>query len=144
MRRPLIVCLILIMAGLAACTRSKEPHAGGPDNCAIGDGALADASFVIVTRPDAGDRVASGFQVTGCSRTFESTVNWRLLARDGSELNSGFTQGGGVDGPGTFSFQVTFTGAEREIGHLEVFDEDTSDGEGPPPGRTVLPLVLLP
>ena len=33
---------------------------------------------------------------------------------------------------------------ERQVGSLEVFEEDQSDGEGFPPGRTVLPLVLVP
>jgi hypothetical protein len=32
----------------------------------------------------------------------------------------------------------------RQIGHLEVFEEDVSGGEGFPPGHTVLPLVLRP
>jgi hypothetical protein len=34
--------------------------------------------------------------------------------------------------------------AGPKVGHLEVFEEDVSDGEGNPPGRTVLPLVLKP
>lgn len=114
------------------------------DNCANEDGALSDTSFVITTSPRAGDRVASGFAVKGCSRTFESTVNWRLLGRNGAELASGHTQGGGVDGPGPFSFTVTYSLPAQEVGHLEVFEEDVSDGEGFPPGRTVLPLVLKP
>ena len=41
-------------------------------------------------------------------------------------------------------FSVAFTIAEEQIGHLEVYEEDVSEGEGFPPGRTVLPLVLLP
>jgi len=82
--------------------------------------------------------------VTGCSRTFESTVVWRLLARNGTVLAKGFTTGGGVDNPGAFSFSVPYSLSERQIGHLEVFEEDASDGEGFPPGRTVIPLVLDP
>jgi Immunoglobulin-like domain of bacterial spore germination len=112
------------------------------DNCTNEDGAFNDASFVITTR--AGDRVTSGFAVKGCSRTFESTVYWRLVGRNGTELASGHTQGGGVDGPGAFSFTVTYSLPAQEIGHLEVFEEDVSDGEGFPPGRNVLPLVLKP
>ncbi len=88
--------------------------------------------------------MSSGFAVSGCSRTFESNVNYRLLARDGSVLAQGNTTGGGVDGFGPFSFNVTYNAAEQQIGHLEVFEEDASDGEGNPPGRTVLPLVLMP
>jgi hypothetical protein len=119
---------------------------GGPaaDACALDDGALDAAAFVIAIAPAAGERVSSGFEVAGCSRTFESTVVWRLLARDGTVLNQGHTTGGGVDGPAPFAFGVTYSVAERQVGHLEVFEEDASDGEGFPPGRTVLPLVLLP
>ena len=131
---------------LAGCETPGEPLAGPTpaDACAIQDGALADASFVIATAPTAGSRVSSGFPVQGCSRTFESTVVWRLLGRDGSLLADGTTQGGGVDGPGPFTFAVPFLVTERQLGHLEVFEEDVSDGEGFPPGRTVLPLVLQP
>lgn len=132
--------LALIMLTLPALANGgKGPVA---DNCANTDGALSEASFVIATTPRAGDRVNSGFGVAGCSRTFESNVQWRLTARDGTELAKGFTQGGGVDGPGPFSFTVNYSVTERNIGHLEVFEEDVSGGEGFPPGRTVLPLVL--
>ena len=137
------LCLLaLIMAPLPATANGDQGPAA--DNCSNADGALSDASFVIATTPLAGDRVNSGFAVSGCSRTFESNVQWRLLARDGTELAKGFTQGGGVDGPGPFSFTVTYSVAKRQIGHLEVFDEDVSNGEGFPPGRTMLPLVLRP
>ncbi|HSD92344.1 MAG TPA: Gmad2 immunoglobulin-like domain-containing protein [Methyloceanibacter sp.] len=129
----------ILVAALGGCGGTDVA-----DNCANADGALSDASFVITTAPRAGDRVASGFAVKGCSRTFESTVNWRLLGRNGSELASGHSQGGGVDGPGPFSFSVTYSVPAQEIGHLEVFEEDVSDGEGNPPGRNVLPLVLKP
>ena len=139
------------LLALAALIPTGPAHAMGgwggteaTDNCANTDGALNDASFVITTSPRAGDRVASGFAVAGCSRTFESTVNWKLIGRNGTELASGHTQGGGVDGPGPFSFTVTYSVPAQEIGHLEVFEEDASDGEGNPPGRTILPLVLKP
>lgn len=114
------------------------------DNCANDDGAFDEASFVIATKPEAGKRVESGFAVEGCSRTFEGNVQWKLLGRDGSVLASGNTQGGGVDGPGAFSFAVPYDVDARQIGHLEVFEEDVSDGEGFPPGHTVLPLILKP
>ena len=102
------------------------------DNCANDDGAFNEASFVIATEPAAGERVESGFEAKGCSRTFESDVQWKLIGRDGSVLASGNTQGGGVDGPGAFSFTVPYTVDARQIGHLEVFEEDVSDGEGFP------------
>jgi hypothetical protein len=135
----------LAIVGLAlagGCAAQGTPPAGGA--CDNADGALSDAAFVIATAPDAGARVSSGFEVSGCSRTFESNVVWRLLARDGAVLDQGNTPGGGVDGFGPFGFSVTFAVAEPQIGHLEVFEEDVSGGEGFPPGRTVLPLVLMP
>ena len=114
------------------------------DNCDNGDGAFNEAAFVIATEPEAGQRVTTGFDVEGCSRTFESNVQWKLVGADGSELASGNTQGGGVDGPGAFSFTIPYNVNAQQIGHLEVFAEDVSDGEGNPPGRTVVPLVLKP
>jgi len=126
---------------LAGCAASAG---GGEDVCTRPDGALDETAFVIATAPTAGARVSSGFAVSGCSRTFESTVVWRLHARNGSLLGQGTTTGGGVDGPGPFAFRVPFSVGERQVGTLEVFEEDASDGEGFPPGRTVLPLVLQP
>lgn len=137
-----LVSCALSFAAAPSVALADEVGAGG--NCANDDGALDAAAFVIATAPTAGERVVSGFAVTGCSRTFESTVQWRLVARDGMELARGFTQGGGVDGPGPFAFNVAYSLPARSLAHLEVFEEDVSNGAGPPPGRTVLPLVLLP
>ena len=143
-----------VVLGLAACAwvalaasaMAMGSMTGGSaaDNCDNADGALTDAAFVITTKPSAGDRVESGFQVLGCSRTSESNVNWKLIARNGTELARGNTQGGGVDGPGPFTFTVTYMADQPQVGHLEVFEEDASDGEGFPPGRTILPLILKP
>jgi hypothetical protein len=114
----------------------------GNGACEVGN--LDDlGAFVFVTSPAPGAQLFSGFTVTGCSRTFESTVNWRLLARDGSELASGFTMGGGVDGADRFSFNVTYSNpAGVEVGSLEVFEVDASGGEGLPSPRVVIPIVL--
>ena len=72
---------ILLAAGaLSACAAQEGPVAG----CDLGDPVLTASSFVIAKSPKAGDRVQSGFAVSGCSRTFESNVIWRLLAKDGS------------------------------------------------------------
>ena len=59
-------------------------------------------------------------------------MQWRLLDREGEELASGFAMGGGVDGPAPFVFDVEYEAAERQIAHLEVFEEDASGGEGLP------------
>jgi hypothetical protein len=116
-----------------------------PDVCSNADGALTDAAFVFVTRPRSGERVSSGFTVRGCSRTFESNVPWKLLDRSGAQLAAGSAMGGGVDGPGPFDFTVAYSVSERQIGHLEVSDEDASGGESSiKPVRNVIPLVLRP
>ena len=106
------------------------------------DDSLPDASLVIVSSPLSGAKVASGFQVTGCSRTFESNVQWRLLDRAGEVLASGHTSGGGIDGPAAFAFTVEYESAERQIATLEVYEEDVSEGEGFPPPRAIVPLAI--
>ena len=115
------------------------------DVCRNPDGALTDASFIFVTSPRSGERVSSAFIVRGCSRTFESNVPWRLFDESGAELASGFTLGGGISGPAAFSFSVNYAVPSRQIGHLEVVEDDPSGGEGPRTvTRNVIPLVLHP
>ena len=106
------------------------------------DDTLPDSALVIVRSPAGGDEVESGFLVSGCSRTFESNVQWRLLGRSGEVLSSGFTSGGGVFGPAPFRFSVEFAVAERQIALLEVFEGDVSEGEGYPPPRVVVPVII--
>ena len=106
------------------------------------DSTLPDAALVIVHSPESGATVSSGFGVSGCSRTHESNVVWQLLDRSGAVLAEGFTSGGGFDGPGEFSFTVEYESAERQLAHLEVFELDESDGEGFPPPRDIVPLLL--
>jgi hypothetical protein len=118
---------------------------GTADVCDNADGALTDASFIFVTSPRPGQRVSPGFTPRGCSRTFESNVPWRLVDVAGAELASGSTLGGGVDGVGPFSFIVSYSVGSRQIGHLEVLEDDPSGGEGTrKPTRNVIPLVLQP
>ena len=115
----------------------------------IGEGAFAcdadlpNAAMVIVRSPNSGDEVKNGFGVSGCSRTFESTVNWRLLDRTGKTIADGHTQGGGVDGPAPFNFTIVYELAERQLANLEVFEAKVSEGEGFPPPRDIVPVVLL-
>jgi len=138
--RTILAVTTTVALGGTAVTGAAEA-AGACD--AIAD-ALPDSAFVVATDPGAGAIVHPGFAVSGCSRSFEGTVNWRLLGRDGGVLAEGFTSGGGADGPAPFAFTVAFEIQATQIGHLEVFEIDASDGEGFPPGRTVLPLVLSP
>ena len=58
-------------------------------------------------------------------------------------LRRAITSGGGVDGPGAFSFTIEYETAERQPAHLEVFEVDASGGlEGYPPPRDIVPVVL--
>jgi hypothetical protein len=86
---PLILATVLFYGfkqAPAPAQQGTTPPAAVRDVGANADGALSDASFVFVESPLSGDRVSPGFPVTGASRTFESTVNWRLKAADGSEM----------------------------------------------------------
>ena len=134
----------LIMQAQPAIAMGSWVEGEETNNCNIADGALNEAAFVITTAPRAGDRVESGFAVAGCSRSFEGSVEWKLVGHDGSVIANGNTRGGGVDGPGAFAFTVPYSLEGVQVGHLEGFEEDASDGEGFPPGRTILPLVLKP
>ena len=55
-------------------------------------------------------------------------------------LAEGYTSGGGVDGPGAFSFAIEYETAERQVAQLEVFEVDASDGHEV--SLNVVPLVL--
>lgn len=135
----LVACTAAVLVlGLGGCRTAV-------DVCGNADGALSNGPFLFVSEPRSGERVSSGFTVRGCSRTFESNVPWTLLDASGAQLAAGSTTGGGVDGPGPFSFTVTYSVPERQIGHLEVSAEDASDGEATiKPVRNVIPLVLRP
>ncbi|MDH4107591.1 MAG: Gmad2 immunoglobulin-like domain-containing protein [Gammaproteobacteria bacterium] len=124
---------------LAACGSEPVP---ATNNCDVLDPLFADGAFVIVTAPVPGDSVAADFEVSGCSRTFESNVVWTLRGRDGRTLASGFTTGGGVDGAAAFAFTVSYGPTVREIGTLEVSEPAATEAEGYPPLRVVLPLAL--
>jgi hypothetical protein len=124
------------VAALAGCGGS-----GGKDGvCSNKDGALTGAGFVFVESPASGERVSSGFQVDGCSSTFEGTVVWRLAAKDGHTLARGSAQGGSQS-PGPFSFTVDYSTPARDIGRLTV-SSPLVTSEGFPPVTNVIPLVL--
>jgi hypothetical protein len=137
--------LVAILAGVASA--AALTGCGGASQsesavCANGDGGLDNKAFVFVEGPRSGERVLSGFRVTGCSSTFEANVNWRLRARDGHVLAKGFTQGGSQE-PRSFSFTVDYPIGERQIGHLDVYEPRITE-EGFPAVRNVVPLVLEP
>ena len=123
-------------AVLAGCSGGESAS----DLCADKDGVLKRSSFVFVDSPASGERVTSGFRVSGCSNTFEANVAWRLRARDGRKLATGFTQGGSRE-PGPFSFVVRYTIGAAEVGQLEVYEPSVTS-EGFPTVKNVMPLIL--
>jgi hypothetical protein len=130
--------LALASAVLAGCKGGESAS----EVCADNGGVVRRSSFVFVESPASGGRVASGFRVSGCSNTFEANVAWRLRARDGRKLASGFTQGGSRE-PGPFSFVVRYSIGAAEVGQLEVYEPSVTS-EGFPTVKNVMPLVLEP
>jgi Sporulation and spore germination/Immunoglobulin-like domain of bacterial spore germination len=109
----------------------------------IGDCAGYPASkqgFIAVTSPRPGGVVSPLAAVRGCSSTFEGTVNWNLKAKDGTQVASGFANGGSLQ-PGEFSFIPKYQLAKSEPGALEVYEAPAS-GEGHAVRRTVVPVQL--
>jgi hypothetical protein len=101
-----------------------------------------DEPFVLVAAPAAGAKVKSGFTVTGCSRTFESTVAWTLTLRGGKELAKGTAKGGGVDGAGPLTFSVVAKVDKSTLAYLEVIEPSASGTGGT--ARVIVPVVLTP
>jgi hypothetical protein len=116
--------------------------AGDDDVCANSGEALSGVGFIFVDDPKSGKRVSSGFQVSGCSSTFEANLNWRLRGRDGKPLANGAAQGGSLE-PASFEFTVDYKIAARQIGELEVYEPRITT-EGFPPSKDIVPLVLEP
>jgi hypothetical protein len=127
--------MLAATAALAGCGGG-----GSASACKNGDGALDNAAFVFVQSPATGERVSSGFRVSGCSSTFEGNVIWLLRSRTGRLLAHGHTEGGS-QGPGSFDFTVSYSLAARQVGSLTVAEPPTTT-EGFPPPRDVVPLVL--
>jgi hypothetical protein len=115
---------------------------GKNDVCSNHDGALSNATFVFVESPRSGDRVSSGFEVSGCSNTFEGTVQWLLADRNGRTLARGSTQGGSMEA-GPFSFDVKYSTVARQVGRLVVTGPRVTT-EGFPPVANLIPVVLGP
>jgi hypothetical protein len=136
--------LASICAAVAVTAVLPGCGAGSPaaDVCANADGALSRTALVFVEAPRSGERVSSGFRVSGCSSTFEANVSWRLRARDGHALASGFTQGGSLKA-GPFDFTVPYSIEARQIGRLEIYEPSVTT-EGFPSIQNVVPVVLEP
>lgn len=110
------------------------------DVAASGGESLA---FLFVTTPTIGSAVTPGFEVTGCSNSFEASFQWELLDGEGAELTSDFgTASCGTGCVGDFSFTVDYVVDELQVGTLRVFS--TSPKDGTEQDLNVLPLRLEP
>lgn len=85
---------------------------------------------IAVYAPRPGAEVARTFTVTGVSRTFESTVTWRLRDSSSRVVANGFTTSLGGSGPqwGAFQFTVTAPAALSGNVTLEVLWGSPRDG----------------
>jgi hypothetical protein len=83
-----LLSLALVGATNPAGAMGSWVEGGDIDNCDDDENVFQESAFVIATEPEAGDDVESGFEVEGCSRTFEGDVQWKLIDRDGSVLAS--------------------------------------------------------
>ena len=126
----------------AALLTACQVGNGEDDVCGNADGALTRAGFIFVRAPGSGERVSSGFRASGCSSTFEASVNWRIRGKDGRVLASGVTQGGSYES-GVFEFTVEYSIAAHQVGELEVYEPRVTR-EGFPPSKDLVPLVLEP
>ena len=145
--RKMTVLVGLIVAAIPAVALAPKPAhpstpASGKSVCSNTDGALTNSAFVFVESPASGDRVSNGFKVHGCSSTFEGTVTWLLVGRNGRALARGFIQGGS-ETPRPFGFAIHFALSAREVGHLTVAAPRVTN-EGFPPATNVIALVLEP
>jgi hypothetical protein len=147
-----ITSLGTVVAATAALAGCGGDHSA--DVCDNADGALSNTGLVFVRAPASGERVSSGFRISGCSSTYEATLHWRLLARDGHPLarprpggpspTVGIAQGGSTE-VGPFAFTVRYSIDRRQIGYLEVSGTSgATPPEGLAPPRDVVPLVLEP
>lgn len=128
-----ILVLVVVLSAFGASTAlAQTPCADAPK----------DEPFVMVTAPAAGAKVTSGFAVTGCSRTFESTVAWTLTVRGGKELARGTAKGGGVDDAGPLSFTVAAKVDKPTLAYLEVIEPSASGKGGT--ARVIVPLIIAP
>ncbi len=131
MSRTLLLAVVFLALG-GSSAFAQKPCADVPK----------DEPFVMVTAPVAGAKVKSGFVVTGCSRTFESTVAWTLTVRGGKELANGTATGGGVDGAGPLSFVVAAKVTKPTLAYLEVIEPSASGKGGT--AHVIVPVVIAP
>lgn len=82
---------------------------------------------ILVESPLPGARISSPLRVTGTADTFEATVEWELVAQDGTVIASGFTTAScGTGCRGSFTIEEPFTGSGAAT--LRLFERSAKDG----------------
>ena len=82
---------------------------------------------ILVESPLPGERITSPLRVAGTADTFEATVEWELVAADGTVLASGFTTATcGTGCRGSFAIDEPFTGSGAAT--LRLFERSAKDG----------------
>ena len=121
-----------------------EPGTNGAMIVLVDIGGRPDAvsKDIAVYAPRPGAEVARTFTVSGVSRTFESTVNWRLRDSSDRVVATGFTTSVGGSGPqwGTFQFSVTAPATVTGNVTLEVLWGSPRDGSDM--GLVAIPLRI--
>lgn len=99
---------------------------------------------ITVNEPTPGERISSGFTVSGEANVFEANVSIEVLNRFGKVVGKTFTMATcGTGCRGTFSTQVEFDVSVEQQGTLVVHDDDAA-GTGTPPHSVRIPVTLAP
>lgn len=126
-------------------TVTPEPDGGeqsASDACAELEGG-EELAFIFVETPYVGEAVESGFEVSGCSNTFEAAYEWELLDQQGEQLVEDFgTADCGTGCVGDFEFTVDYEVDDRQAGTLRVFTSSAQDGSEQ--SVNAIPVVLEP
>jgi hypothetical protein len=102
--------------------------------------AVSDDIAVYAPRP--GAEVARTFSVSGVSRTFESTVNWRLRDSSNRVVANGFTTSAGGSGPQWGTFQISVTAPATVSGNVTMEVLWGSPRDGSDMGLVTIPLRI--
>jgi spore germination protein GerM len=101
------------------------------------------APNIVVESPKRGEKVSSGFEISGFANVFEANVNIRVTDQNGKRLVDTFTTATCGSGCwGDFSESVEFEVDERQPGLVEVLTLSAEDGSEQ--DVIIIPVTLVP
>lgn len=120
---------------------SPIPTVGIQDPEEIENVTPAASKNIEVLNPRENDKVESGFVIKGNARTFENTVNIRLLDSENEILIETFTTANApeIGEFGSFETEIEYE-SEEPGGVLEVFQIDQESGEDT--DKVIIPLIF--